>query len=226
MSIRAVIFDIDGTLVDTNAAHICAWHEAFAKQGHDVPAERIRPEIGKGGDQLVPAILGADEERREGNALREQHDEIFLRMAGQEHFRVFPGTEALLQALRKRGLKVALATSSRKQTVDAIVQSAKFDPSAAADVFVNADDAEASKPAPDLVLAALDKLALLADQSLFIGDTTHDGEAAGRAGVPFVGVTCGGCATAEQLREAGARSVWRDPADLLAHLEEVLAIPR
>jgi HAD superfamily hydrolase (TIGR01509 family) len=222
MPVRAVIFDIDGTLIDSNEFHIAAWREAFAATGHGVPAERIRPQVGKGGDQLVPAILGDDGERRDGAAVRERHEAAFLEAARREHFQVFPNVQDLLDTLRGRGIKVGLATSSKDKVVDAIQTSARIDLRALADVTVTADAADASKPAPDLVLVTLDKLKLDARECVMVGDTVYDAAAARRAGVRFIGLLCGGCATKESLESARARSVWRDPADLLGHLDAAL----
>ncbi len=221
--IRAVIFDVDGTLVDTNQAHIEAWEEAFAAHGLQVPRERIRPEVGKGGDQLVPSIAGEAAERREGAAIRDAHDRSFLRSAREQHFRVFPGVPELFAALRGRGLLTALSTSSKKKFLEATENSAGSDLASLADVVVTADEVAASKPAPDLVEVTLGKLGVDAGRCVFVGDTVHDGEAARRAGVAFVGVLCGGTSAEANLRAAGARSVWRDPAELLHHLDEALA---
>ncbi len=223
MTVRAVIFDIDGTLIDTNEAHIDAWREAFAAHGYSVTAERIKPETGKGGDQLVPAILGDDGEKRDGDAIRQEHADAFLHIAKRRHFRVFPGVQELLDAVRRRGLKTALATSSKKKFVEATEKSAHFDLESLVDRLVTADDIEQSKPAPDLVLATLHKLDLPAAACLFVGDTAYDAEAARKAGVASVGLLCGGCSSDEALRAGGACCVWRDPADLLHHLDQVLA---
>lgn len=224
MTLRAVIFDIDGTLIDTNEAHLDAWREAFTQYGHSVSAEQLRPEIGKGGDQLVPAILGEEGEQRAGQALREAHNEAFLYIAKRRHFRVFPEVTDLFAALRERGLKAALATSSKKKFIEATEKSARFDLCSLVDVVVTADDADASKPAPDVVLATLEKLDLSPRECVFVGDTAHDAEAAKKAGVVCVAVLCGGCSSEDILRDAGARSVWRDPANLLDHLDEALAL--
>jgi HAD superfamily hydrolase (TIGR01509 family) len=223
MMLRAVIFDIDGTLVDTNAAHVEAWREAFAAHGYNIPRERILPEVGKGGDQLVPALLGKDGDRRDGEAVRRLHGEIFHRIAQQQHFCVFPGVKELLAELYRRGLCTALATSSKQDQLELVEKSADLKLRSLVDVVVTSDSAGASKPAPDIVLATLKKLDLPAESCLLVGDTAHDAEAARRAGVPCLGVLCGGCSSEEALRFAGVRSVWRDPADLLAHLDEALA---
>src|ERR1700730_13305606 len=113
MALSAVIFDIDGTLLDTNGAHVEAWHRAFKARGYKVPKDRIAVEIGKGGDLLVSAILGQQAEKEDGEALRQQSAEEFLKIASQEHFKVFPGAKELFTQLRERGIKTALATSSK-----------------------------------------------------------------------------------------------------------------
>ncbi len=223
MSVRAVIFDIDGTLIDTNGSHVQAWQEAFRKHGHNVPPERISPEIGKGGDKLVPTILGDEGERREGDALRKAHTVAFLRIAKEHHFRVFPAVRELLADLKRRGARTALATSSKDEQMKAVEKSAGIDLKKLADLVVTASQAGESKPAPDLVLAALHKLGLPAKECLMIGDTAFDAEAARKAGVASVGLLCGGCSSEPALHKAGASAVYRDPADVLQHLDEVLA---
>src|SRR3954453_20981864 len=109
MALDGVIFDVDGTLIDTNAWHVEAWVRAFAARGYRIPADRIALEIGKGGDHLVPAVLGPRTAEREGRALGETQKRIFLEIAGHERFAVFPGVPELFGALRDRGLRVALA---------------------------------------------------------------------------------------------------------------------
>src|SRR5437870_5322338 len=112
MPLRGVIFDLDGTLVDTNWYHVEAWRRAFAAGGYDVPAERIAAEVGKGGDQLIPAVLGQNAADRDGDAVRKGYTQEFRTIAGRERFAVFPRAVELLDALHRRGLKTALATSS------------------------------------------------------------------------------------------------------------------
>jgi HAD superfamily hydrolase (TIGR01509 family) len=222
MATSAIIFDVDGTLVDDNEAHVEAWHQAFTAHGFNVPRERIAPEVGKGGDQLVPSILGEEDNRQKGKAVRESHDQIFMEMARRRTFRLFDGTQALLIACQRRGLRVAVATSSKREFLQATLDSAGLALAPFADTVVTADDADRSKPAPDLVLATLDKLAVPAGRCVMVGDTPHDAAACRKAGVRFVGVTCGGNSE-RTLREAGAAAVYRDPADLLAHLDQVVA---
>jgi HAD superfamily hydrolase (TIGR01549 family) len=223
MTPLAVIFDLDGTLVDTNAAHIAAWREAFAVNGLDVSSERLIPEVGKGGDQLVPAILGKYGEKDVGDAIRKDHDKVFRRLAYEQHFRVFPGVHELVARLRAGGLRTVLATSSKPAQLLAIQDSAGLDLNALVDLIVTSEEVAASKPAPDLLFQVLDKVQLGADRCLMVGDTTHDVQAAWRAGVACIGLLCGGCADEKALHDAGARSIWKDPADLLEHLDEAVA---
>ena len=223
MKPQSVIFDLDGTLVDTNGAHIDAWHTAFAELGYDVSRERIIPEVGKGGDKLVPSIIGDVGEKKDGQALREAHGKAFLETASRATFAVFPGSSELLDELRCREITIAIATSSDMKYVDAVMKSAGTDFRKQVDETTSADDADASKPDPDIVLAAVEKLKSSPASCIMLGDTPHDGEACRRAGVAFVGVTCGGSDEAT-LRRAGARSVWRDPAEVLKHLDEALGV--
>jgi phosphoglycolate phosphatase-like HAD superfamily hydrolase len=223
MTLRAMIFDIDGTLIDTNPAHVEAWRRAFERLGFDVPAERIVVEIGKGGDKLVPAILGKDSEQRQGEDLRKAQKEEFLAIAQRERFRVFPGAEEIFPALRERGTLTALATSSDERHLDATMASAGVDLRRLADVVVTKSDDDASKPSPDLIVAAVDQLAVPAGQCAMVGDTVYDGQACQAAGVVFLGVLSGP-ATEAELFEAGARGVWQDVAHMLVELDRVLEI--
>src|SRR3954467_6881288 len=124
MALDAVIFDIDGTLVDTNCAHVEAWERAFAAYGYQVPADRIATEVGKGGDKLVPAILGEQAAQKHGKALRDRSAEEFLALARKQHFKLFLGVPDLLAALKEKGLRLALATSSSQKHLQGIFDSA------------------------------------------------------------------------------------------------------
>ncbi len=225
MPIAAVIFDLDGTLVDTNALHVAAWERAFARLGPPVPADRLRPLIGMGGDQLVPAVAGAAVEADHGEALRKGHEEEFA--AGSKAASpvpVFPGAEALVRAVRKdHGLTAVLATSSGKAHLKATAAACGTDFAKLMDAVADGDDAAQSKPAPDLILAAITKAGVPAAECVLVGDTPFDGEAARKAGVTFWGVTCGGLFSADQLERAGAVAVWAGPAALLADLSRLLA---
>jgi phosphoglycolate phosphatase-like HAD superfamily hydrolase len=223
MPIHAMIFDIDGTLIDTNPAHVEAWRRAFQLHGFDVPAERIAVEIGKGGDKLIPSVLGHEVEEREGEALRKDQKAEFLGIAKRERFRVFPGAKEIFPALRQRGIRTALATSSDEKHLEATIASAGVDFRRLADVVVSRSPSDASKPSPDLVLAAVDELALQPSRCALVGDTVYDGQACQAAGVVFLGVLTGPAYEAELL-EAGASAVWQDLAHLLSGLDRALEV--
>jgi HAD superfamily hydrolase (TIGR01509 family) len=218
-----MIFDVDGTLVDTNQAHVEAWRRAFERLGFDVPAERIVPEIGKGGDKLVPSVLGPEVERERGEELRKVQKKEFLEIAAQEQFRVFPGAVEIFQELRRRGLRTALATSSNEKHFEATSRSADVELSELPDVVATKTSDEPSKPSPDLVEDAVAQLKLPASDCAMVGDTVYDGEACSAAGVIFLGVLSGP-ASESQLIEAGARGVWRDVGHLLEDLDRALEI--
>jgi HAD superfamily hydrolase (TIGR01509 family) len=223
MAVRGMIFDIDGTLVDTNPAHVTAWQHAFARFGYDVPVDRIEVEIGKGGDKLVPSVLGDEVERRLGEALRRAQKDEFAAIARSEHFRLFPGVPEIFHALHERGVRTALATSSDEKQIEATLASAGLDLTKLVDVVVTKNDAEESKPAPDIVVTAVEKLSVSTAQCAMVGDTIYDGQACRAAGIVFLGVLCGGTPEAELL-EAGAVAVWRDVGHLLHDLDEALEI--
>ena len=221
MALDAIIFDIDGTLVDSNGAHVEAWERAFAAHGYRIAADRISTEIGKGGDKLVPAILGDAAEERDGARLRKSQQEEFLDIAGSRPLRPFEGTEALFAELRRRGIRTVLATSSNRDHLKGLGKSAGLDFAGLADDLVTADDADESKPAPDLVVAATRKLALSPAQCAMVGDTPYDAEACRLAGVACLGVRSGGNDDATLLG-AGCRAIWDDVAAILADLDGAL----
>jgi HAD superfamily hydrolase (TIGR01549 family) len=221
--VHGMIFDIDGTLVDTNPAHVIAWQRAFSGFGYEVPVDRIELEIGKGGDKLVPSVLGDEVEDRLGQALRKAQKEEFLIIARSEHFRLFPGVPEVFRGLRERGVRTALATSSDEKHLEATLASAGLDLTRFVDIVVTKSDAEESKPAPDIVVAAVDKLGLANTPCPMVGDTIYDGQACRAAGIAFLGVLSGGTSETELL-EAGAIAVWRDVGHLLHDLDQALEI--
>jgi HAD superfamily hydrolase (TIGR01509 family) len=223
MPVHGIIFDIDGTLIDTNSTHVEAWRRAFKSLGYEVPTDRIEVEIGKGGDLLVPAILGDQAEQRQGEALRKAQKEEFLNLARERSFRVFPCVAELIGSLRDRRIRTALATSSDAKHLRATSESAGIDLSSLADFLVTNDEAESSKPAPDLVIAACEKLRLDPGECAMVGDTIYDAQACQAAGVVFLGVESGGTA-AETLIEAGAAGVWGDTRHLYDDLEPALEL--
>jgi phosphoglycolate phosphatase-like HAD superfamily hydrolase len=224
LAVKAVIFDLDGTLVDTNDAHVEAWLAAFRDFGYHVPRSRILPEIGKGGDKLVPSVLGEDSDEQDGEALRDAHGRHFVTMAKDTIFRIFSGTEDLLSELRRGSVATAVATSSTKAHLNATLARSRLDLDQLVDHIVTGGPSLDSKPAPDLIQAALTKLASDPQHSIMVGDTRYDGEACARAGVPFLGLLCGG-RPPDDLSRAGALALYADPADLLGHLPEALRLP-
>ena len=213
MTVRGVLFDVDGTLVDSNIAHAQAWHDTFAEaalDGGDV--ERIRRLIGMGSDKLLPTAVGIDKHSPQGEQLAKRRAEIF-----KEHYlphvRAFPGAHDLVETLRARGLTLGVATSAQPDELRALL--GIVDAEWLADRAASADDVKSSKPDPDVVDAALHRIGLPASVVVLIGDTPYDVEASLRGGIRVVALRCGGWGD-DELRAAAA--VYQDPADLLAHL--------
>jgi HAD superfamily hydrolase (TIGR01509 family) len=210
--LKAVIFDIDGTLVDSVDFHARAWQETFRRYGREVPFEAVRHQIGKGGDQLMPVFLPEDEIAERGEEIETFRKELFRREY-LPSVQAFPAVRDLFERLRHDGKRIALASSAkgdeleRYQTVAGIAD--------LIEVATSSDDAERSKPHPDIFRAALQRLGHVRPaEVLVIGDTPYDAEAAGRAGLRTIGVLCGGFPE-DELRAAGCVAVYRDPQDLL-----------
>jgi HAD superfamily hydrolase (TIGR01509 family) len=221
MGIAGAIFDVDGTLVDTNGAHIDAWVDAFAARGYVIPRDRIAAEVGQGGERLVRSILGAGVTTAAAAELRELCLAAYDRRAPARTIPVFPMVGALFAELARRDVRTALATSSTRRQLDLLGRHVSLDLTALADVVVTADDVRVSKPAPDTVRVAVERLGLVADRCIYVGDTPFDALAATAAGVRAYGVLTGGFA-APALIHAGARGVWPDVAALLADLDHIL----
>ena len=223
MALDALLLDLDGTLADTNALHVEAWAAVLGRHGFRVPPDRIMTEVGKGGDQFIPSLLGADADAEHGDAMRDGHPDAFERLAERRGIDAFPGATELIAAAKGRGLKAVLCTSSGGRSLRAIERASGVAWSDLADLVVTGDDADASKPEPDLLQAAARKAGLTPLQCAIVGDTVFDARAARFAGVACLGVTCGGN-SAEALLGAGCRAVYADPADLLARLDDAIAV--
>ena len=223
MSLNAILFDVDGTLIDTNPAHIEAWIRALGSFNYHIAPDRISGEMGKGGDKFIPSILGQEIYQRQGKELAHAHTAEFKKIAASTRLKVFPGVKELIEELKRRGLKTVLATSSKMEELETTQRSAGIDLREWVDEVVTADDAAQSKPAPDLVHAAVKKLGMFPAQCAMFGDTPYDIDACRDAGVVCFGLLCGGLNSEQTLRHVGARAVYIDPADVLRQLDAVLS---
>ena len=215
--ITAAIFDIDGTLVDSVDLHARAWQEAFRHYGREVPFPEVRHQIGKGGDQLMPVFFSPEELDKFGEEL-EKHRGYLYKRDYLPLVRAFPRVRELFERLRQDGRRIALASSAKEDELAAYKKLARIED--LVEEQTSADDADKSKPHPDIFEAALAQLGDMSSaEAIVIGDTPYDAEAAGRAGLRTVGVLSGGFPEAE-LRAAGCRPIYRDVADLLARYEE------
>ena len=215
---KAAIFDLDGTLLDSVDLHALAWHEALAKFGHDVTFEQARSQIGKGGDKLIPVFLSADEQRDHGKEMEEWRGERF-KNAYLPLVRPFSTVPDLLRRVRDAGVQIAIASSAKKDELDKYLDIARI--AGLVDVKTSSDDAEESKPAPDIFEVVLKKLKIEGSDAVAIGDTPYDALAAGKVGIATIGVLCGGF-TEASLREAGCADVYPGPAALFARFGESL----
>ena len=209
-----MLLDVDGTLVDSNWQHAEAWSQAFAEFGYSFSAQQIFPYIGMGGDKMTAKLLPRVD-TREHEKMAKRHSQIFLEKYAP-HVRATPGAHELVAALAARGKRPVIATSAHKDELEAVLKSSGL--TELLDSAVTADDADRSKPDPDILEVALKKTNTRPDDALMVGDTRYDIEAAHRAGVQAIGLECGGH-DADELHCALA--VYVDPADLARHLDEV-----
>jgi HAD superfamily hydrolase (TIGR01509 family) len=209
--LAGVLFDVDGTLVDTTYLHAVTWWEALRQGDHDVPMWTVHRAIGMGSDKILDALLGEDRDRDEDRKLTDAHAALYSTY--WDRLRPLPGAADLLRACRSSGRKVVLASSANERELHALRRA--LDADDAIDVATSASDAEESKPAPDILGVALDRAGLAPDEVVLVGDSVWDIRAAANLSIPCIAVTCGGTSAAE-LTEAGAVAVYRDPADLLA----------
>jgi HAD superfamily hydrolase (TIGR01549 family) len=207
------IFDVDGTLVDTNYQHALAWFRAFRRFDITIPLWRLHRGIGMGGDMFVPTIAGDDVERAHGEALRQAWSEEFEPLVPE--VQPFEGAHELLQEVKDRGFRLVLASSGTAELVDTFLDLIAAKP--LADAWTTSADAEKSKPAPDLVQIALDQVD--GASGVMIGDSSWDAIAAGKIGIPTIAVRTGGFSV-EELQEAGAAKVYDSLVDLREHLDD------
>jgi HAD superfamily hydrolase (TIGR01549 family) len=210
--IKAVIFDIDGTLIDSVDLHAKAWVEALKHFGHEIAFQDLRSQIGKGGDQILHGLLPPEVIEQRGEEIKDFRADLFRRRY-MPQVRAFPGVRELFERIRAVGQRAVLASSGNADEVEQYKEIA--DIADLIDSDTSSDDAERSKPFPDIFQAALAKLqGLSCDEAVVVGDTPYDAEAARRAQIKSVGVLSGGF-TAQALRDAGCIAIYHGPEDLL-----------
>ena len=215
--IKAVIFDVDGTLVDSNDLHVEAWREAFRCYGKELSFREVHAQMGKGGDQLMPVFCTGEELGRFGEELERRRVELF-KSDYLPRVRPFPRVRELFERIKAEGLQIALASSAKGEELEQHKKSTGV--GELLEAATSADDAERSKPHPDIFRAALGGLrGVRPEETLVVGDTPYDVEAAAKAGMRTVGLLSGGF-PAEVLRRAGALAVYRDVSDLLDNYDE------
>ncbi|MBV9233202.1 MAG: HAD family hydrolase [Candidatus Eremiobacteraeota bacterium] len=207
---KAVLLDLDGTLVDSTEAHAVSWQRAFQRHGYEVPLERLRRWIGMGGDKLLPQVNPAlREETEPGKSIAALRGELFMK-DWLPRLKPTNGARALLERIGEEKLLRVIASSAQADEVKALLEVAGL--SDVVDITTNSDEVDRSKPDPDVVSKALDKAHTRPEEAAYLGDTPYDVTAAHRAGVIAIGIACGAW-DAVELRDAQA--VYRDPAELV-----------
>lgn len=209
-----MIFDVDGTLVDSNDAHASAWLDALKEFGFsEVGYDAVRRRIGMGGDKILPDLTGLSEDNERGAKLLERRKQIFLEEY-LPHVKAFPEVRELVERVKLEGMLAVVASSANKKELQPLLRVAQVDD--LMDATTSSDDADESKPDPDIVQAAVAKSGFDAAQLIMVGDTPYDVAAAKGAGVPIIAVRCGGW-TDRDL--SGAIAVYDDPQELLQKFE-------
>jgi HAD superfamily hydrolase (TIGR01549 family) len=215
--VQAVVFDIDGTLVDSVDLHAEAWRAAFKKFGKTVGFADVLRQIGKGADQLLPVFFSPEELTKFGEELEEYRSELY-RKEYLPRVKAFPKVRELFERIRQDGRRIALASSAKGDELNTYKRVARIDDLIEAET--SSDDAEKSKPHPDIFEAALAELGHVArDKVVVVGDTPYDAQAAAKADLRTIGLLCGGWSE-NDLRGAGCIAIYRDPAELLTRYEQ------
>jgi HAD superfamily hydrolase (TIGR01549 family) len=212
-AVRGVILDMDGTLVDSNEAHVQTWVETLKSFGRNVTHEVVRPLIGQGSDKLLPRLAGITTDSALGKKMVAHRSALFEQQY-LSAIQPFPGSKELVKRMRDAGLKVVIASSSRSNHLQHFIETLGI--GALLDGSTSANDVEESKPDPDVVAAALDKLGIAPADVVMIGDTPYDIEAAARVGVRTIALRCGGW---KQEGLTGAIAVYADPEELLSQFD-------
>jgi HAD superfamily hydrolase (TIGR01509 family) len=211
--LQGVIFDIDGTLVDSNDAHAQSWVDTFAEAGYDVPFDVVRPLIGMGADKLLPKTIDVRHDSEEGKKLLASRSTIFQKKY-LPSLKLLPGSRALVLRVRADGLKAVVATSAKDAELSGLLQAAAVND--LMEEKATASDAKRSKPDPDIVQAAIDESGIAKENLIMIGDTPYDVEAATRAGVKCIAFRSGDWNDSSLI---GAVAIYDGPADLLGHYD-------
>jgi HAD superfamily hydrolase (TIGR01549 family) len=213
--LKAAVLDVDGTLLLSNDARAHSWVDAFKESGYEVPFQKVWPLIGVGGDKLILALLhGLSDKEGIGKQIKERTAKIFKEKYASS-LKPAPGSRELVQQFQSQGLETVVASSAKKEELDLLLRAARVDD--LIKLTTTSSDVDQSKPDPDVVALALEKVKVAPNEALMLGDTPYDIEAAARAGVGTVAVRCGGH-TDEEL--SGAIAIYKDPADLLARYDE------
>jgi HAD superfamily hydrolase (TIGR01509 family) len=211
---NGVLLDVDGTLIDSNDAHARSWVDAFKEFGYDMAFEQVRPLIGMGGDKLVARLTGLDNEKGRGKELSDRKKELFAECYLLT-VRAFPGAHELLARMQDRGLRLVIATSAGEDEMNDLLEQAGLNE--LVQKRTSSDDADRSKPDPDIVKAALARGKLQPSEAVMLGDTPYDISAATRAGIDTIAFRCGGWWGDADL--AGAVAIYDGPAELLRDFE-------
>ncbi len=221
--LKAVIFDVDGTLVDSNNLHVEAWQEAFKCYGKVIAFDDVHKQMGKGGDQLMPVFCSPEELNSYGSELEQQRVDLFT----DEYLprvKPFPRVRELFERIKNDGFRIALASSATEDELETHKKNLGIKD--LLETSTSADDAEKSKPYPDIFQAALSRLEnVKPEEAVVVGDTPYDVIAASRAGIQTVGLLSGGF-TEDELRATGAVEIYRDVSDLLENYDESLLAKR
>ena len=219
-NLRAFIFDIDGTLVDSNEFHVDSWDRAFRHFGKQFSREQLRAQIGKGSDQYLPEFLSPEEIKKFGAELDEYRSTLF-RKEYLPRVQPFPKVRTLFERIKRDDRRIVLASSGKEPDTRHYIELLEVDD--LIEGYTSGDNAEHSKPAPDIFSASMEKLDnTLPNEAVAVGDTRFDIAAAAKIGLRTIAVLCGGRPESE-LRSAGPVGIYRDPADLLAHYENLVA---
>lgn len=221
MTLKCIIFDVDGTLTDTNQIHVDNWVYAFENNDIKVNKKDIKLEIGKGGDNLIPDILGHKPDKELEEKLNNDKAKDFKKSDKENKFKVFAKSKEIMFLLKEKGIKTAIATSATKEDFKTICDNISIDFKNIVDVLVTAEDVEDSKPDPDIMHATLKKLELKSNECLMVGDTPYDIEAAKKAGIKAIGVLTG-FHDINTLKIAGAIEIYKDIKDIYENLDNII----